>query len=94
MHQLSVETVRLLSSSQVITSVHATVKELVENSLDAKATNIEIKLVRLDQEFWNLDIKVFHEPDSILVLLSHRKEVNLIIRFPSTNYDNIPHINC
>lgn len=38
-------TIRLLSSSQVITSVHAVVKELLENSLDAKATNIEIKLV-------------------------------------------------
>jgi len=45
MHQLSSETVRLLSSSQVITSVHAVVKELLENSLDSKATNIEIKLV-------------------------------------------------
>lgn len=47
MNQLCAETVRLLSSSQVITSVHAAVKELVENSLDAKATNIEVKLVRL-----------------------------------------------
>lgn len=45
MRLLSSATVRLLSSSQVITSVHAIVKELLENSLDAKATNIEIKLV-------------------------------------------------
>ena len=45
MRLLPNETVRLLSSSQVITSVHAVVKELLENSLDAKATNIEIKLV-------------------------------------------------
>ena len=45
LHQLSKETVHLLSSSQVITSVYAVVKELVENSLDAKATSIEVKLV-------------------------------------------------
>lgn len=45
MQKLSKDTVRLLSSSQAITSVHAVVKELVENSLDAKATNVEVKLV-------------------------------------------------
>ncbi|NXT26233.1 PMS1 protein, partial [Syrrhaptes paradoxus] len=44
MKQLSAETIRLLSSSQVITSVVSVVKELVENSLDASATNIDIKL--------------------------------------------------
>lgn len=38
-------TVRLLASSQVITSVSSVVKELMENSLDAGATNIEIRLV-------------------------------------------------
>ena len=45
MNKLCVDTVRLLSSSQVITSSTAVVKELVENSLDAGATNVEIKLV-------------------------------------------------
>ncbi|XP_065607194.1 PMS1 protein homolog 1 [Cyrtonyx montezumae] len=44
MKQLSAETVRLLSSSQVITSVVSVVKELIENSLDASATTIDIKL--------------------------------------------------
>ncbi|XP_030341380.1 PMS1 protein homolog 1 isoform X2 [Strigops habroptila] len=44
MKQLSAETVRLLSSSQVITSVVSVVKELIENSLDAGATNTDIKL--------------------------------------------------
>ncbi|NXL85753.1 PMS1 protein, partial [Alectura lathami] len=44
MKQLSAETVRLLSSSQVITSVVSVVKELIENSLDASATSIDIKL--------------------------------------------------
>ncbi|KFP50028.1 PMS1 protein 1, partial [Cathartes aura] len=44
MKQLSAETIRLLSSSQVITSVVSVVKELIENSLDASATNIDIKL--------------------------------------------------
>ncbi|XP_077131531.1 PMS1 protein homolog 1 isoform X4 [Ranitomeya variabilis] len=44
MHQLSSSTVRLLSSSQVITAVVSVVKELVENALDALATNVEVKL--------------------------------------------------
>nr|XP_042698361.1 PMS1 protein homolog 1 isoform X2 [Chrysemys picta bellii] len=44
MKQLPAETVRLLSSSQVITSVVSVVKELIENSLDANATSIDIKL--------------------------------------------------
>lgn len=45
MKQLSAATVRLLSSSQVITSVVSVVKELIENSLDARATSIDVKLV-------------------------------------------------
>ncbi|KAM4697813.1 PMS1 protein homolog 1 [Rhinophrynus dorsalis] len=44
MHHLPSSTIRLLSSSQVITSVVSVVKELVENALDANATNIDIKL--------------------------------------------------
>ncbi|XP_015261065.1 PREDICTED: PMS1 protein homolog 1 [Gekko japonicus] len=44
MKQLPADTVRILSSSQVITSVVSVVKELVENSLDAKATSIDVKL--------------------------------------------------
>eukprot|EP00057_Strongylocentrotus_purpuratus_P034936 XP_797096.4 PREDICTED: PMS1 protein homolog 1 [Strongylocentrotus purpuratus] len=44
MHKLSGETVRLISSAQVITSVASVVKELLENSLDAHADNVEIKL--------------------------------------------------
>uniref|UniRef100_A0A8C9L6I0 PMS1 homolog 1, mismatch repair system component n=1 Tax=Pavo cristatus TaxID=9049 RepID=A0A8C9L6I0_PAVCR len=44
MKQLSAETVRLLSSSQVITSVVSVVKELIENSLDASATAIDVRL--------------------------------------------------
>uniref|UniRef100_A0A8C6WMR8 PMS1 homolog 1, mismatch repair system component n=1 Tax=Neogobius melanostomus TaxID=47308 RepID=A0A8C6WMR8_9GOBI len=44
MHQLPPSTVRLLSSSQVITSVVNVVKELTENSLDAEATSVDVKL--------------------------------------------------
>uniref|UniRef100_A0A4W3J8P8 PMS1 homolog 1, mismatch repair system component n=1 Tax=Callorhinchus milii TaxID=7868 RepID=A0A4W3J8P8_CALMI len=44
MQHLPPETIRLLSSSQTISSVVSVVKELVENSLDANATNIEVKL--------------------------------------------------
>jgi len=42
---LSQETVRIISSGQVITSITSVIKELVENSIDAKATSIECKLV-------------------------------------------------
>ncbi|KAI1884872.1 hypothetical protein AGOR_G00214340 [Albula goreensis] len=44
MKHLSAETIRLLSSSQVITSVANVVKELVENSLDAGASSVDVKL--------------------------------------------------
>ncbi|XP_019955274.2 PMS1 protein homolog 1 [Paralichthys olivaceus] len=44
MHQLPRDTVRLLSSSQVITSVLSVLKELLENSLDAGSSSIDVKL--------------------------------------------------
>ncbi|KAI2526137.1 PMS1 homolog 1, mismatch repair system component [Homo sapiens] len=44
MKQLPAATVRLLSSSQIITSVVSVVKELIENSLDAGATSVDVKL--------------------------------------------------
>ncbi|XP_028847315.1 PMS1 protein homolog 1 [Denticeps clupeoides] len=44
MKHLPAETVRLLSSSQVINSVVNVVKELLENSLDAGSTSIDVKL--------------------------------------------------
>ncbi|CAK6963739.1 PMS1 protein homolog 1 [Scomber scombrus] len=44
MKQLPADTVRLLSSSQVITSVVNVVKELIENSLDAGASSVDVKL--------------------------------------------------
>ncbi|XP_041857334.1 PMS1 protein homolog 1 isoform X2 [Melanotaenia boesemani] len=44
MKQLPADTVRLLSSSQVITSVVNVVKELMENSLDAGASSIDVKM--------------------------------------------------
>ncbi|XP_068429200.1 PMS1 protein homolog 1 [Clinocottus analis] len=44
MKQLPPDTVRLLSSSQVITSLVNVVKELMENSLDAEASSIDVKL--------------------------------------------------
>ena len=46
MKALPPDTVRLLSSAQVITSVGNVVKELLENSVDAGATSLDIKMVR------------------------------------------------
>lgn len=51
MKQLPADTVRLLSSSQVITSVVNVVKELLENSLDAGASNVDVKLVQHLKEY-------------------------------------------
>ncbi|XP_033207867.1 mismatch repair endonuclease PMS2-like isoform X2 [Belonocnema kinseyi] len=48
-------TVKLLKSSQVITSVSFAVKELVENSLDANAKNIEVNLY--DDGLTQIEIK-------------------------------------
>eukprot|EP00045_Choanoeca_perplexa_P006887 m.60066 g.60066 ORF g.60066 m.60066 type:complete len:612 (+) comp13834_c0_seq1:79-1914(+) len=45
MQQLDSETVRKLGSYQVITSIEAAIKELVENSLDSGANTISVKLV-------------------------------------------------
>lgn len=42
---LDKDTAKLLTTTQVITSISTAVKELVENALDAGAKNIEINLV-------------------------------------------------
>ena len=56
MQQLDGETVRLLAGTQTISSVQAVVKELVENSLDAAATNIEVKLVSTIAKYVDLEL--------------------------------------
>ena len=45
MKQLNKDTVRLITSGQVVTSVSNVVKELIENSVDAGATNIDVRLI-------------------------------------------------
>lgn len=44
--QLQSDVAKILCSSQVITSPTSLVKELLENSLDANATSVDVKLVR------------------------------------------------
>ncbi|XP_055959436.1 PMS1 protein homolog 1 isoform X2 [Patella vulgata] len=41
---LPASTIRLIGSTQVITSVYSVVKELIENSFDAEATVVDVKL--------------------------------------------------
>jgi DNA mismatch repair enzyme (predicted ATPase) len=43
--KLPATTIKLITSTQIISSVASVVKELIENSLDAGARNIDIKLV-------------------------------------------------
>ena len=45
MNKLPLESIRLLSSSQVITSPSSVVKELIENAFDAGARSLDVKLV-------------------------------------------------
>jgi len=45
MKQLPSDTIKLISSTQVITSASSVVKELMENSIDANSTIIDIRLV-------------------------------------------------
>lgn len=47
MQRLPTSTSKLVTCAQIITSVSSVVKELVENALDAEATNIDIKLVSM-----------------------------------------------
>lgn len=42
---LDVKTIKLITTTQIITSVYTAVKELIENALDANADNVEISLV-------------------------------------------------
>lgn len=42
---LPASTVRKISSAQVISTISSVVKELVENAVDAGATNIDVRLV-------------------------------------------------
>ena len=53
---LDKNTVKLLKTSQVITSVSCAVKELLENSLDANSKNVEINLVSQRRTYISLNI--------------------------------------
>ena len=45
MEKLPENTVKLIKSGQVVSSIWSVIKELVENSIDAGATNVEVRLI-------------------------------------------------
>jgi DNA mismatch repair protein PMS1 len=47
MKQLPSSTVKLITSTQIVTSVSGVVKELIENALDGEATSIDVVLVSM-----------------------------------------------
>jgi DNA mismatch repair protein PMS1 len=66
MKELPSSTVKLITSTQIITTVSSVVKELMENALDAEATNIDVKLVSmafykqiLTETIWARQIQTF-----------------------------------
>lgn len=71
MKQLPRDTVRLLSSSQVITSVVNVVKELMENSLDAGASSVDVKLVKYLTDGFYSEEKCIDFKNSIILILSN-----------------------
>lgn len=66
---LDVRTAKLITTTQIITSVYAVVKELMENALDADADNIEINLVCVTYTEINpayLFIICFYKEDAVI----------------------------
>lgn len=72
---LDVKTVKLITTTQVITSVYTAVKELIENALDANADNIEINLV-CNKFICNMFAHTF-----IIYLLKNRSLMNIFFSF-------------
>ena len=57
------ETVSLLKSSQVVTSVWSAVKELIENSLDAGAKTVEVNILLFNTDSITADeMSIFTGP--------------------------------
>ena len=73
MKQLNENTVRQITSGQVVTSVSNVVKELIENSIDAGATNIDVKLINFGLDLLEIkDNGSGVSPDNIeLMVASH-----------------------
>ena len=45
LNELPLSTIKLLKSTQVITSLYSIIKELVENSIDAGSSSLILKIV-------------------------------------------------
>jgi DNA mismatch repair protein PMS2 len=54
LNKLDAKTVRLMKSGQLVTEVSAVIKELIENSLDAGANNVQLLI---SQDFNSIELK-------------------------------------
>ncbi|KAL5234739.1 hypothetical protein ACI65C_002149 [Semiaphis heraclei] len=81
MKQLPSETIKLISSTQVITSVSSVVKELMENSIDANATIIDIRLDNygLDKiEIRDNGVGISHSDVNVMCLRNYTSKISEI----------------
>lgn len=65
-------TAKKLTTAQIVTSVFSAVKELVENALDAGATNIDIILVSNNNDDGNKNIVIYAYHFIIIYVLQNK----------------------
>ncbi|VVC37340.1 DNA mismatch repair protein, C-terminal,DNA mismatch repair, conserved site,High mobility group box [Cinara cedri] len=81
MKQLSSDTIKLISSTQIITSASSVVKELMENSIDAQSTIIDIRLENygLDKiEIRDNGIGISHSDVQLMCLRNYTSKISSI----------------
>ena len=82
--------VHKISAGQVILDLSSAVKELVENSLDASATSIEISLKDYGQEWFQvIDNGCGISPSNFKVLFEFYVSYGIIVKNQVSDYDDV-----